>query len=91
MKYGYEGVSLSDIVEEYHILNNRIVIKYLDGGIKSIEYTPENEQNTLNLMLEQAIRRNELYFYQNDKDIYEKSLTYESCATSQLFTLLETK
>jgi len=76
MKYGYEGVSLSDIVEGYHISNNKIIINYLNGKIDVIDFSAIEEENILDLMLEQAIMRNELY-KKNKLNYNNKSLLKE--------------
>ena len=69
MKYAYETANLSDTIEQYIILNNRLVVKYLNGNVTSVDFSKEEEQKILNLMLEQATRRNELYFLSGDREL----------------------
>lgn len=58
MKYGYDGVEEKELIYNYTINDNKIIITYLDGSSEEIPLTRENEKELLNKMIEQAIERN---------------------------------
>ena len=59
MKYGFKGESLSVLIENYQVNGDYIIINYLDGSSKWIDYNEENEKMLINTMINQAIiRRN---------------------------------
>lgn len=59
MKYGYDGVSNDQLIKNYKISDNKIVITFLDNSNYEIALTKENENNLLNTMLEQAQDRDQ--------------------------------
>lgn len=66
MKYGYVGVGVkeSELIQNYQIIDDKIIITYLDGSQKEKPFTKENEKKLLCEMLRQAIERSkspELY------------------------------
>ncbi len=70
MKYGYDGINSSDLIGNYEILNDKIIIKYLDGSSSEIKYTKQDEIKLLNKMFNQAIARSNsyaLYFAKSKK------------------------
>ena len=54
MNYGYEGANLSHIIKKYDIIDNKIVITFLDGHHREEPLTKQNEQKVLEEMLFQA-------------------------------------
>lgn len=66
MKYGYK--TDEKLIRKYEIINNTILIIYLDGSTNTYFYTPEKEEEILNLMLKQAIERSECtYLLEEEK------------------------
>lgn len=62
MKYEIEGLKKEETIKEYKILNNSIIVTYLDGNLKAFPYTKENEMIIVNEMLKQAkYRESDLY------------------------------
>ncbi|MCI8778735.1 MAG: hypothetical protein HFI87_06270 [Bacilli bacterium] len=59
MKYGYDGISNDQLIKNYKISDNKIVITFLDNSNYEIALTKENENNLLNTMLEQAQDRDQ--------------------------------
>lgn len=59
MKYGYSGADYSDLIKNYKVVDNKIVISYLDGSVYDMPYTRDNEKLLIEFMLEQAIDRSE--------------------------------
>lgn len=58
MNYGYENADLSKLIQKYEIIDNQIVITFLDGSNNNIALTKPNEESVLNEMLWQAFVRN---------------------------------
>lgn len=54
MKYGYEGANLGELIKNYKIFNNKLIVTFLDNSICEKPLTKENEIELLNKMLEQA-------------------------------------
>ena len=54
MKYSYNEISKSEIIEKYEKKDNKLVIHFLDGYEYEIEYSKENEEKVLYRMLNQA-------------------------------------
>ena len=47
MKYSYNGISKSEIIEKYEKKDNKLVIHFLDGYEYEIEYSKENEDSII--------------------------------------------
>ena len=58
MNFGYNGKNNNELIKKYAVVDNNIVITFLDDSQKTIPNTLENEKNIVNLMLSQAIERN---------------------------------
>ncbi len=58
MNYAYGSKKDCEIIKNFKIKDNQIVINFLDGSFYKVDNTDENLQKILNLMLEQAIDRN---------------------------------
>ena len=74
MKYGYEGVELEELIQNYKTSNDKIIITFLDGSNYEIPLTEENEINLLNQMLEQAEERSKETSIQDLKQKRKKAL-----------------
>lgn len=62
MKYEIKGIKKEETIKDYKITNGNIIVKYLDGSVKNLPYTAENEKLIVNKMLQQAsYRESELY------------------------------
>lgn len=62
MKYEIEGIKKEETIKEYRILNNSIIVTYLDGNLKTFPYTKANEDAIVSEMLKQAsYRESKLY------------------------------
>lgn len=59
MKYAYEGAELEKLIQNYKIVDDRIIVTLFDGTNYKIPLTEENENTLLNLMLQQAQERSE--------------------------------
>jgi len=58
MKYGYNGASERELIANYKIVDDKIVILYLDGYAEKIPYTKSNEDIIIAKMITQAeVRR----------------------------------
>lgn len=55
MKFGYTD----ELIKHYEIVDDKIVIKFLNGTKRVVDNTEENEIKVLDLMLEQAKKRDE--------------------------------
>lgn len=55
MKYAYNGISKSEIIEKYVIEGNKLIIYYLDGSKTENEYSKELEEEVIEKMLNQAL------------------------------------
>ncbi len=58
MNYTYGYKKASEIIKNYKIKDNKIIINFLDGSFYKVDNTKENMDYILNIMLEQAIERN---------------------------------
>ena len=58
MKHGYDGANLEKIIKNYKIIDDKIIINFLDGGKYEIPLTKQNEIDLLNKMFDQATERN---------------------------------
>lgn len=67
MKYGYEGANLGELIQNYKIFNNKLIVTFLDNSICEKPLTKENEIELLNKMLEQAQSRSESSALHNAK------------------------
>ena len=54
MKYGYAYANLGELIRNYKVSNDKIIITFLDGSSKEIPFTEQNEAELLNEMLKQA-------------------------------------
>ena len=62
MKYEIEGIKKEETIKGYRILNNSIIVTYLDDSLKTFPYTKDNEAVIVNEMLKQAkYRESKLY------------------------------
>lgn len=59
MKYGYGNIPKGELIQNYKILCDKIVITYLDGTYYEIPLTKENEDDLLNQMIKQAQDRSQ--------------------------------
>lgn len=59
MKYGYEEKSYKELIENYKVSGDKIVITFLDGTKNEILLTKENERELLSKMIKQAQERSE--------------------------------
>ena len=59
MKYGYENVDLGELISNYKIVGNDIIVTFLNGNYYRLHNTKENELKILRLMLEQAQNRSD--------------------------------
>lgn len=57
MNFTYGLKKSSEIIKNYKIKDNKIIINFLDGSFYKVDNTKENMDNILNMMLEQAIER----------------------------------
>ena len=60
MKYGYESADSQQIIKNYDIIDNKIIINFLDGASHEIPFIEENEISLLNQLLKQAYERKEV-------------------------------
>lgn len=51
MKYSFSGRSPLDIIRNYRIVDNEIIITYLPGYEERLPFTVENEMKVLKKML----------------------------------------
>lgn len=83
MKYGYKNIADKNLIQHYEISDDKIIIKYLDGNVKTIPLTKENESDLLNLMFKQAKDRSTssaLKNARNIKDLMESlTIKFGSC------------
>lgn len=75
MTFGWPDADLSILIKNYEVLDNNIIIQYLDGTYHTLPCTKENEHKILNIMIDQAIERNHKM--------------YSIKLTSEKFTLVE--
>ncbi len=54
MKYGYARANFEELIRNYKVSNDKIIITFLDGSRKEIPFTEQNEAELLNEMLKQA-------------------------------------
>lgn len=59
MKYTYENIELSSIIEKYKINYDKIIVNFLDGSSYELPLNKENEEIIKRRMLKQAIARDE--------------------------------
>ncbi|HIR48562.1 MAG TPA: hypothetical protein IAB35_01115 [Candidatus Faecimonas gallistercoris] len=65
MNYGYPGVSDSEIIKNYKVIDGVIVVKYLDGSSDYLCYSDSEVEKIEEQMIEQAIDRdNSLAFFE---------------------------
>ena len=58
MKYGYEGANLSELINNYKIEGDKIVVTFLDKSTFEVAFTEGTEKVLLEEMLKQAYDRN---------------------------------
>ncbi len=88
MKYEIEGIKKEETIKGYKILNNSIIVTYLDGNLKVFPYTKENEMIIVNEMLKQAKHReSDLYSAYMDAKLKEKQ--GEIFIGTSMFTISE--
>lgn len=77
MKYGYDGGELADLIDHYEIIDNTIVITYLDGSTYEIKCDEKGniEKKILDDMLNQAKNRNDSVSLQTMEN-YKNLLTF---------------
>lgn len=92
MKYPFPDLSLNQIIKKYEIIDNNIIISYLDGHTKIIDYNKINELELLKEMLNQAKLRNNNSNYYNlvrssraKKDISYITYLIQFCVIFNLF------
>lgn len=76
MKNGYDGAESEELIENYEISNDKIVITFLDGSNLEVPLTEENETNLLNQMLKQAEERSRKSSIYDLKQKKKKSLIF---------------
>ena len=59
MKYTYDHIELSSIIEKYKINYDKIIVNFLDGSSYELPLNKENEEIIKRRMLKQAIARDE--------------------------------
>ena len=59
MKYTYDHIELSSIIEKYKINHDKIIVNFLDGSSYELPLNKENEEIIKRRMLKQAIARDE--------------------------------
>lgn len=74
MKYGYEGVELGELIQNYKISNDKIIITFLDGSNYEMPLTEKNEKALLNQMIQQAQERRESQSLYDAKQKRDKAL-----------------
>lgn len=57
MKYVYGNVEKNEIIKNYKIVDNKIIVTYLDGS--NLEFDLSRENELLDIMMRQAIERND--------------------------------
>ena len=58
MKYGYEGADLSELINNYKVEGDKIVVTFLDKSTFEVALTEGTEKTLLEEMLKQAYDRN---------------------------------
>lgn len=59
MKYGYNVTKKDGLIKCYNVVDDEIIIEFLDKSTYSVPYSVKNEQIVLNKMVEQAKTKNE--------------------------------
>lgn len=59
MRHGFANMQ-SELIKNYKVSNNTVIITYLDGSVCEIPFSEDFETDLLNRMLEQAQKRNEM-------------------------------
>ena len=57
MKYGYEGADLSELINNYKVEGDKIVVTFLDKSTFEVALTEGTEKTLLEEMLKQAYDR----------------------------------
>ena len=76
MKNRYDGAESEELIENYEISNDKIVITFLDGSNLEVPLTEENETNLLNQMLKQAEERSKKSSIYDLKQKKKKALIF---------------
>lgn len=89
MKYEYDGMDASDIIDNYKKKTSKIVITFLDGSTKTVPLNNKQEEKIKNMMLKQATDRNNNSSLNTSKSgIKLNTLTYAYFVTFPIiFTL----
>lgn len=92
MKYGYIGIGVheSELIQNYEILDNKIIITYLDGSKKEEPFTKKNEKKLLCKMLKQAKDRSKSLELNNIKKVREERIFSDVLTETGLGSLLLT-
>ena len=85
MKYGYDYDSLNELIDNYKVDNNKIIIIYLDGSIEERILNSDEEKLLLSQMLRQAKIRNQSDMYSNLKQEKVMLTSWLVAITSNLF------
>ena len=94
MKYSFSGRSPLDIIRNYRIVDNEIIITYLPSYEERLPFTVENEVKVLEKMLLQARDRSECFSLENakkDRDYYlPRIISHSLLALSNTINLCKT-
>ena len=81
MKYGYEGAELSELINNYKVEGDKIVVAFLDRSTFEVALTEGTEKTLLEEMLKQAYDRNasqEMFLAQRRKRRTTMWIIYET-------------
>ena len=76
MKYTYDHIELSSIIEKYKINHDKIIVNFLDGSSYELSLNKENEEIIKRRMLKQAIARDESHALKEAKKKQIKALIW---------------
>ena len=76
MKYTYDHIELSSIIEKYKINHDKIIVNFLDGSSYELPSNKENEEIIKRRMLKQAIARDESHALKEAKKKQIKALIW---------------
>lgn len=76
MKYTYDHIELSSIIEKYKINHDKIIVNFLDGSSYELPLNKENEEIIKRRMLKQAIARDESHALKEAKKKQIKALIW---------------
>lgn len=91
MNYGYNGQSDGKLIHCFEIIDDKILITFLDDNIVEMPFTEDNKNVLLNMMIEQAEERNKSmasYYASEDKAKNKRLIVLDTiCAFGNLFSL----